>query len=230
MRDFAAVPGAYRRATGERVLLSWIGGEPLLWQPVFGLSAWMVDCHGIGVSATTNGTTLHLPGVRRQVLATFSELMVSVDGFADLHDRLRGWRRGWDRLKAAVGALAVERRLAARACRLRANVVLMHGNLPDFERLCASPAYLQRIAASAVGNSLPVPDCGPGERFLFIDERSRIAPCHFTTEELGVPLAQVGTVSELMALAPRFAAARRASRPAACADCPSTQVFAKFAS
>jgi MoaA/NifB/PqqE/SkfB family radical SAM enzyme len=97
-------------------------------------------------------------------------------------------------------------------------------------RLCASPAYLQRIEASANGRGLPVPDCGPGERFLFIDERNRIAPCHFTTEEIGVPLAQIRTATDLMGLAPRFASVRSERRPAVCADCPSTQVFAKFAS
>ena len=287
VRAFAAVLGAYRAQTQEAVLVSWIGGEPLLWQPVFRLSSLLKEAYGIRVSATTNGTTLHRPDVRRQVLDSFSELTVSVDGFAPLHDALRGWPGGWRRLKEAVGALAAERTASGSTCKLRINIVLMRDNLPDFARLCeelagwgideitfnqlggrdrpeffpahrlgaqearglgalvpslgerlaarnvrlcASPAYLRRIEASAEDRPLPVPDCGPGERFLFIDERQRVSPCHFTADELGVPLAQVRDARDLANLAPRFAAARAAHTPRVCGDCPSTQVFAKFAS
>lgn len=287
VRRFAAILGDYRATGSGRVLLSWIGGEPLLWQPVFAMSALLANEHGIDVSATTNGTTLHQPAVRRQIIDSFAELTVSVDGFADLHDGLRGWRGGWSRLKTSVTALAAERRAAGARLKLRANVVLMRDNLPDFARLCeelagwgldeitfnalggrdrpeffpehrlrpedarmlmrivpplarrlapqgvtlcAGPAYLERIEAGARGRPLPVADCGPGQRFLFIDERNRIAPCHFTNDELGVPLDAIRSAADLAALAPRFAAARRARRPAVCADCPSTQVFAKFAS
>lgn len=287
VRGFAAVLGAWRAQTKEAVLVSWIGGEPLLWRPVFALSALLKERYGIGVSATTNGTTLHRPEVRRQVLASFSELTVSVDGFAPLHDALRGWRGGWRRLKDGVSALAAERRAAGSRCRLRVNIVVMRDNLgafgdlceelagwgideitfnqlggrdrPEFfpaqrlraedarvlaalvpilaerlamrgVRLCASPAYLERIEASAAERALPVPDCGPGERFLFIDERYRIAPCHFTAGELGVPLSELRSAQDIAALAPRFARARVARLPRVCGDCPSTQVFAKFAS
>jgi MoaA/NifB/PqqE/SkfB family radical SAM enzyme len=287
VRAFAAVLGDYRRLANEPVLVSWIGGEPLPWRPLFALSALLKGRHGIRVSATTNGTTLHRPGVRRQVLATMSELTVSVDGFADMHDALRGWHGGWRRLKASVSALAAERNEAGSPCRLRVNVVLMHDNLADFPRLCeelagwgvdeitfnqlggrdrpeffpahrltpqdaqalaalvpslqeglaargvrlcASAAYLERIEASAEARPLAVPDCDPGERFLFIDERYRAAPCHFTSDELGVPLAQLQSAQDIIGLAPRFARARALGTPRACGDCPSTQVFAKFAS
>jgi MoaA/NifB/PqqE/SkfB family radical SAM enzyme len=136
VRAFAAMLGAYRAQTQEAVLVSWIGGEPLLWQPVFRLSSLLKEAYGIRVSATTNGTTLHRLEVRRQVLKGFSELTVSVDGFAPLHDALRGWPGGWQRLKLAVSALAAERMASGSACKLRINIVLMHDNLPDFARLC----------------------------------------------------------------------------------------------
>lgn len=103
---FSAVLGDYRRATGEGVLVRWIGGEPLLWRPVCALSALVKDSYGVRVSATTNGATLHHADVRHQVLANFSEFTVSVDGFAPLHDALRGWRGGWRRLKNAVRGFA----------------------------------------------------------------------------------------------------------------------------
>jgi MoaA/NifB/PqqE/SkfB family radical SAM enzyme len=286
VRRFAPILGEYARTRGQPVLFSWIGGEPLLWQPVFALSE-LLAASGIAVSATTNGTTLGQAEVRRRLLTSFAELTVSVDGFADLHDGLRGWRGGWARLKDAVTALVSERRAAASRLKLRANIVVMRDNLPHFARLCeelaawgvdeitfnalggrdrpeffpahglrpedarllaalvpplarrlsargvtlcAGPAYLERLEAAAQGRPLPVRDCGPGERFLFIDEKKRIAPCHFTSAELGVPLDEVRAAADLAVLAPRFAQARRERLPAVCGDCPSTQVFAKFAS
>ena len=281
---FAPVLASYSEQTGDPVLVSWIGGEPMLWQPVFEMSRLMASHPGIRVSATTNGSTLHAPLVRRRIIDHFSELTISVDGFADFHNAMRGWLGGWQRLKAAVTALAAER---DKALLLRANVVVMHDNagrfaqlcseladwgfdeitfnqlggrdrpefFPDHRlrpsdasdfaalvpvlqrqlaargvRLCANSEYLERIEASANGRALPVPDCGPGRRFLFIDEDNQVAPCHFTGATLGAPLKALASVDDLLRLHPRFAAGRQRALPDACRDCPSTQVFAKFAS
>lgn len=287
VRRFAEVLGAYQAVSGDPVLLSWIGGEPLLWRPVFDVSAYLHKTFGIRLSATTNGTTLHLPEVQRGILAYFNELTVSVDGFADFHEAMRRWPGGWQRLRAAVRQLADARDAADGSLKLRANIVVMHDNLPAFTelceeladwgfneitfnqlggrdrpeffpahrlraedaralsalipslqgklalrgiRLCANEQYLQRIEASSENRSLPVADCGPGQRFVFIDERNRIAPCHFTSEEFGIPLTEMKTAQDLLNLPTRFSAARRCTPQSACSDCPSTQVFAKFAS
>lgn len=281
---FAAVLADYSERTGDPVLVSWIGGEPLLWRPVFEMSRLVARHAGMRVSATTNGSTLHLPQVRRQIIEHFAELTVSVDGFATFHNQVRGWEGGWQRLKQAVIALASER---SDSLLLRANVVVMHDNAGEFAllcaeladwgfneitfnqlggrdrpeffpdhrlradsasrfaamvpilqqqlaargvRLCANQQYLERIEASANRRPLPVPDCGPGRRFLFIDEHNVVAPCHFTGDALGVPLDEVTSADALLRLHPRFATARDSALPAACLDCPSTQVFAKFAS
>jgi MoaA/NifB/PqqE/SkfB family radical SAM enzyme len=95
--------------------------------------------------------------------------------------------------------------------------------------LCGNAQYLERIAASASGRRIAVADCAPGECFLFIDERGRVAPCSFTTQELGFPLDDIRTLDDLRRLPARFADARRRMPAPACGDCPSTQVFAKFA-
>lgn len=281
---FAPVLANYSRQTGDPVLVSWIGGEPMLWKPVFDMSQLMAGHAGMRVSATTNGSTLHLPQVRRRIIDHFAELTISIDGFAEFHNQVRGWPGGWQRLKVAVMALAAER--GARLV-LRANVVVMRDNADDFTllcgeladwgfneitfnqlggrdrpeffpdhrlrpdgarrfaaqvwelqrklatrgvRLCANSQYLERIEASANGRALPVPECGPGQRFLFIDEENRVSPCHFTGDVLGVPLAELTSANDLLRLRPRFAASRAHAMPAACRDCPSTQVFAKFAS
>ena len=133
---FGALLGQWRAATGERVLLSWLGGEPLLWPGLLPLSRRLRERHGLTVSATSNGTRLADPAVRAQVLEGLDELTLSIDGDAAWHDALRGWRGGTRRLEAATRALAQARAAAGAGPRLRANVVLMRDNLPQFADLC----------------------------------------------------------------------------------------------
>lgn len=283
---FGRLLGGFGRERGEPVLLSWLGGEPLLWRPILPVSRLLASEGGIAISATTNGSTLHRAAVRDAILAGFAELTVSVDGFAPLHDRLRGAPGAWDRVREGVIRLAAERKERRAAFKLRANVVLMRSTLPDFAalcgaladwgideitfnqlggrdrpeffpaerlraedsaaltsmvpdlrarlasrgvRLCADPLYLGRIRASAAGEMLAVGDCGLGRQFLFVDEKGLISPCSFSSGAYGVPIASLRTVGDLAALPSRFGAAHAAGRCAACDDCPSTQMFAKFA-
>ncbi|MBL8669866.1 MAG: radical SAM protein [Alphaproteobacteria bacterium] len=282
---FGEILGQFGRATGRNVLLSWLGGEPFLWRPIFDLSHRLRSEHGISISATTNGTTLGLERMRSAVLRSFSEITVSVDGFAAFHESMRGWPGGWGDLRDGVSALAAERKRTGADLKLRANIVVMRDNLAAFEDLCACVAdwgideitfnqlggrdrpeffpaqgispddadhlsaivpplrarlaargvvlrggadYLNRIAASARGIALDVTDCAPGQQFLFIDERGRISPCSFTSEQYGVPVEQIRSVADLLALPARLADARLRARADACTDCKSTQVFAKF--
>jgi AdoMet-dependent heme synthase len=88
--------------------------------------------------------------------------------------------------------------------------------------------YLRRLAATVAGESLPVEDCGPGEQFLFIDEQDRVSPCALTSGEFGFPLSELRTAADLEALPHRFREVRRRRCAAACRDCHSTRVSAKF--
>jgi MoaA/NifB/PqqE/SkfB family radical SAM enzyme len=91
-----------------------------------------------------------------------------------------------------------------------------------------SARYLERIAATAKGERWAVGECGPGESFLFIDERGRIAPCSFTAADYGIHVDEIQTPDDLANLPERFRELRQ-RRAAACDDCHSTQVFQKFA-
>jgi MoaA/NifB/PqqE/SkfB family radical SAM enzyme len=283
---FGQILGDYRRLKNERVLLSWLGGEPLLWRPVFEISKTLRDAHRIDISATTNGSTLHLPHVVAGIVDSFSELTISIDGLAAFHDQSRGSAGAWQRMHAALGALVRARDENRSRLKLRANIVLMRDNLSQFAelcleladwqideitfnqlggrdrpeffplhslqpqdvqilrallpalhhtlsqrgvRLCASDTYLDRIEASAELRPLTIADCAPGERFLFIDEAGRISPCSFTSEEYGVPLDNIRHVDDLFSLPSQYRAARATRRAAACDNCPSNHVFAKFA-
>ncbi|HVE79429.1 MAG TPA: radical SAM protein, partial [Gemmatimonadaceae bacterium] len=272
--------------SGDPVLVSWLGGEPLLWGPLRELTTAFVHRLGLRVSVTTNGTALSASATRAHLLAHYAEVTMSVDGMGERHDILRGWPGGFASLRAAVRALADEKRRAGRGPLLRANVVLMRDNVAEFAALCGEladwgieevtfnqlggndrpefypahrlsahdverlaaelpllrdalarrgvrihggAAYLDRIRSSASGRALPVHDCDPGESFLFVSETGLVSPCSFTGTEYGVPLAELRTAEDISSLRSRFGAARARARAAACGDCPSTHVFAKFA-
>jgi MoaA/NifB/PqqE/SkfB family radical SAM enzyme len=273
---FGRLLAAYQHRTGRAVLLSWLGGEPLLWPPLRRLDG-DLRALGLALAVTTNGTALAAPALRRHLAEHYDEVTVSVDGLGARHDRLRGWPGGFSRLRRAISALAAEERHPL----LRVNCVLMRDNVAEFPALCrelarwgveeltfnqlggndrpeffathhlepghvawlaevlpglraelaalgvrlrGGDAYLARLAASAARRRLPVIDCGPGERSLFVSTSGAVSPCSFTGGSHGISLGELATVAELPE------AFRRRGRAAACHDCHSTQVFGKFAS
>jgi radical SAM protein with 4Fe4S-binding SPASM domain len=284
-RGIVARLAEYQETTGDPVLLSWLGGEPMLWPEFEALSREAV-ARGLRLSVTTNGTLLTRPAIRTLLGTLFAEVTVSVDGLAPTHDRLRGWPGGYAVLAQSVRALADEKVRNGQGPKLRVNTVLMHRTWKEFSALCedvagwgveeitfnqlggndrpefhpahrltpedvegfvaalpgvreramahglrvvGGDAYLRRLRATSRGLALPVEDCGSGERFWFIDERGRVAPCSFTVEGYGVPWVDLATVAEWRELPARFRQARALRRLSPCDDCHSTQVCEKFA-
>jgi MoaA/NifB/PqqE/SkfB family radical SAM enzyme len=123
--------GALLARIDRPVLLSFLGGEPLLWPPLLEVSA-RLQALGLRLSLTTNGRLLSQERFLTFV-TTLTELTVSLDGPPELHDRLRG-RPG---LGASV--LATLRRLSALPVRprLRVNTVLTDETAPRFAETCA---------------------------------------------------------------------------------------------
>lgn len=282
IRRFSAVLAAYQEYTHQPVLVSWLGGEPLLWAELPALSRHLSRNLGLRLSATTNGMTLGSAAVRGHLAECYTELTVSIDAIGEEHNRMRCWPGGYEVLRDGIAALAS----MSQRPRLRVNTVLMHDNVRQYPALCRElaewgideltfnqlggndrpefypghrlsaedvtyledtlpalseemqtrgvrlachPGYLKRFRMTALGQRLPVADCAPGTRFLFIDENGLAAPCSFTTSGYGVPLEELRTPADLCQLPLRFAEKRQVARHAACLDCHSTQVFQKFA-
>jgi sulfatase maturation enzyme AslB (radical SAM superfamily) len=295
----------YQSRTGDSVMISWLGGEPLLWKPLASMSRALSSELGLQLSATTNGTALKSTALRSVIADHFAELTVSVDGPPEFHDRSRKWPGGFEHLRTAVKQLRtdaqhrehasheaklgglrrqrdhVQHDGSGRRLRLRVNTVLMAQNIQLFGELCEQliswdideitfnqlggndrpefyrehrlrPAdidtlagmlprlrdrlwahgirlsggaqYLHRFRASASGEQLRVDSCNPGKKFLFVDERGRVAPCSFTLADNGVPVDELRSVDDLLALQSHY----EQRRSHWCDDCPSTQVFEKF--
>ncbi|MBQ0729033.1 MAG: radical SAM protein [Thalassolituus oleivorans] len=281
---FGKLLSEYRLENNRKVLLSFLGGEPLLWPPLFSVAEKLAPL-GVTLSLTTNGSALTSLRVRQSILSYFSEITISVDGFAETHEALRGQLNSWSKLKSSVLALNSERIKRNSPLLLRINIVVMKDNIDDFNELCRELAswgideicfnqlggrdrpeffsdhrlqpqdvmqlrqavtilrqdlaeigvrllgddrYIDRIAASSNDSPMPIADCRPGEDYLFVDESDRVSPCSFTGAELGVPLAKIKTTNDVQNLVNTYRALRNKQRPSVCADCPSTQVFAKF--
>src|SRR5215831_3798231 len=65
---FGALLKEYQETTGDTILVSWLGGEPLLWPPLTKLTCLFSTDYKLRVGTTTNGTTLGSPVVRGHLL------------------------------------------------------------------------------------------------------------------------------------------------------------------
>jgi MoaA/NifB/PqqE/SkfB family radical SAM enzyme len=164
---FGEVLAEYQRTTGVRVLVSWLGGEPLLWAPLAGVSEKYHSQHGLDLSLTTNGTRLDRSAVRTLLIRHYSEVTLSVDGFQPYHDAMRGRAGLFDALARSISQLAAEKRAAGSGPLLRVNVVLMRGNVGTFAPLCRELAGwgIEEISFNQLGGN-DRPEFFPHNRLL----------------------------------------------------------------
>jgi len=167
IRDFGALLAEYQRRTEDAVLVSWLGGEPLLWRPLTDLTRAFRNDYRLTVSTTTNGTSLASPAVRAHLLEHYSELTVSVDAIGALHDQLRAWPGGYTALRRDITALAKEKRARRQGPVLRANVLLMRETFAGFEQLCRELAGwgIEEVTFNQLGGN-DRPEFYPAHRLL----------------------------------------------------------------
>lgn len=218
---FIDLLGAWRRTTGRRVLLSWLGGEPLLWTPRVALDARAVQ-QGIDLSLTTNGTRLGSPQVRAELVRRYREVTISIDGMADFHDAMRGWRGAFDKLAHSVPALAAERQAAGAPLKVRANIVLMRDNVAGFAGLCRTLADwgVDEISFNQLG--------GRDRPEFYPDHRLRAEDVAHLVEEIPRLRAELGQAGTTLvggaAYLARFADTV-AGRPLPITDCRVAESF-----
>jgi MoaA/NifB/PqqE/SkfB family radical SAM enzyme len=131
---FGKLLGAFQECHGRRVLVTWLGGEPLLWPELPGLSRILHRQFGLRLGVSTSGLPLARRDVRSSLCADYEQLTVSLDGPADFHDRVRSAPGLFAKVRAWVGFLRGE--AVGTALRLRVNTVLMRGNIGRFGEFC----------------------------------------------------------------------------------------------
>jgi len=203
IRQFGRVLAQYQRETGDSVLVSWLGGEPLRWAPLEGISVHYSGELALRIATTTNGTTLGSAAVRCHLLKSYTELTISVDAPGEAHDRMRGAPGLYAALSRNFRRLADERDRTGSPLRLRANVVLMRRTLGTFEQLCRELAAwgIDEISLNQLGGN-DRPEFYPAQRLALADTTFLEAALPSLREELkrdGVRL--LGTADYLRRMA-----------------------------
>ncbi len=133
---FGALLGEYSKQTGRNTLVSWIGGEPLLWPALWDVSRRFVHEFGLDVSTTTNGVPLRSRRVAERIVDDFTEIVISIDGFGDENDRVRQKPGLFEELKRNISTLVELKASRGSALTVKVNTILMRKNIEHFEAFC----------------------------------------------------------------------------------------------
>jgi len=135
-----AALGADAAETGRETLVSWLGGEPLLWPGLLPVSRRFREDFGLHLSMTSNAGRMGAPGLAEFVAGYFDEVTFSLDS-ADLdrHDLLRGSPGNGRAVKEGIQTL-VRLRSGRSFPTLRINTILMRQTIDRFADLCETAA------------------------------------------------------------------------------------------
>lgn len=122
----------------QRVLVSWLGGEPFQWTALRDVTMRFKNEFGLALSVTSNGLHLASDSIRSFALSHFNEITISIDGLESHHDLMRNSPGMFQRLERIVDQIHRERE-AART-RLRVNTVLTEFNASSFPEFCRKMA------------------------------------------------------------------------------------------
>ena len=125
----------YKEKSGKEILVSWIGGEPFLYDKIMNLSAMLFE-YGIDVSTTTNGILLRDSKLREGVLKHFSEIVFSLDGFEKCNDRIRNHSGHYEISTKAIAQLCREKTNTGSNTIIKVNTILLNENIGQFEEFC----------------------------------------------------------------------------------------------
>src|SRR5207248_2933975 len=100
---FGEVLADFAQSSGRPVLVSWLGGEPLVWPALVDVGQRFKSDFGLRLGLTTNGWQLDRPGLIQHLAETYNEMTISVDGLAAAHNAGRGAPGLFERLRVAIG-------------------------------------------------------------------------------------------------------------------------------
>jgi len=284
--NFGQVLVDYSQATGRKILISWLGGEPFLWKHIISASE-TFRRGGIHISTTTNGTRFVDDTVIEQTARIFSEITFSIDGNGSSHDIIRRQNGLFQSVRESIKKLHSARKNHSDYLlnTIRVNTVLNGQSILEFENFCnllaeigvdeisfnqliadkesglyqqygltsknisviraiqklqsvlldkhglkllGAPIYFDRIIDYINDIPVPVTDCNPGSRFLFIDQFGNVGPCSFLTALSGINISDIDSQEKISELPMLFRSLIAKQQPLACQNCMDTNVFGKF--
>ncbi len=133
---FSEILGKYKSFNKQEILISWIGGEPFLWEHIIPFSKEINESHGINISTTTNGLLLSSKEVRTGIVKYFSEIVISLDGFSKCNDRIRRLNGHYEKVTKNVLELSKEKKQSQSNLIIKVNTILVRENIEQFEDFC----------------------------------------------------------------------------------------------
>jgi MoaA/NifB/PqqE/SkfB family radical SAM enzyme len=130
----------YQAQSQRRVLVSWLGGEPLLWSPLQHIAETFKYEYGLQLGVTTNGTHLDMDALQRHIISTYDQLTISIDGMGARHDQYRLLSGLFERLRCAITQLHQRKIQTGSSLLIRINTILMRDNIEEFPQLCETLA------------------------------------------------------------------------------------------
>ncbi|MFO1033639.1 MAG: hypothetical protein U1E15_06040 [Hyphomicrobiales bacterium] len=90
MAGFVRILADYQQSTRDKVLVSWLGGEPLATRRLHGINC-LASSLGLGVRRHDKWLHAGQRHLRSHLVSEYAELTISIDGAASFHDGMRGW-------------------------------------------------------------------------------------------------------------------------------------------
>lgn len=153
MLAFGRVLADVQQQHAQPLLVSWLGGEPLLWSELPHLARRFSCEFGLSLGVTTSGHTLMEPVVRQELVAYYDQLTVSLDAIGPAHDALRGTPGLFASLQQSLADLRREDR--EQKLLRRVNTVLMRDTIGQFASFCERIADWQfhELTFNALGGN-----------------------------------------------------------------------------
>ncbi|PKO01278.1 MAG: hypothetical protein CVU42_00265 [Chloroflexi bacterium HGW-Chloroflexi-4] len=118
-----------QQKTNREIMLSWIGGEPFCWQPIWELSKSIKEKGKLQVSVTTNGVLLSTKDIRKQAFDTFDEITFSVDGYRTNHDDTRMHKGLYNNILESIEYFRKMKLKTGLGPLIRVNTIILRQNL-----------------------------------------------------------------------------------------------------
>jgi MoaA/NifB/PqqE/SkfB family radical SAM enzyme len=134
--EFLKILGKYKEVKNQELLISWIGGEPFLWNKIIPFSEEIFFKYGIKISATTNGLIISTEKIKSGIIKNFSEIVFSLDGFDKCNDRIRQFDGHYEKVINNISDLNNEKKANNSKLIIKINTILLRENIDQFEKFC----------------------------------------------------------------------------------------------
>lgn len=133
LMDLGDILSAYKQKSKRNIMVSWMGGEPLLWKNFSSMTRVFQDYFQLKVSTTTNGLLLSDKNIFKTILG-LDEITISIDGFGEIHDSGRNHKGLYNKVLQGIRSISINK--VNKNPLIRVNTLLTKHSIVDFDLFC----------------------------------------------------------------------------------------------